>query len=164
MLLTSISHDPKFGIPKLPWIDDDVIHLCRKKESTRRKAIIANKQQHWDKYKNFRRQLSGLSDLVRRKQNDYLIAITSSLKDNYKRFWSFYRAKSKSPRIPSTISFDNQNVSTSATKANMFNSFLQSTFKTPDKFTERFTDSTPRTQERKLNSISLTQKKYLLHH
>ena len=127
-----------------PWIDGEVIYLCRKKESSRRKEIISNKQQHWDRYKDFRRQLS---DLVRRKHSDYLAAITSSLTDNPKRFWPFYRAKSKSPRIPSTISFHNQHASTAATKANMFNSFFQSTFKTQDKFTERFTDSTPTTQD-----------------
>ena len=52
----SISHDPKFGIPMLPHglTAKLSVYLCRKKESARRKAINANIQQHWDKYKDFR--------------------------------------------------------------------------------------------------------------
>ena len=66
VLSISISHDPKFGIPMLPHglTAKLSVYLCRKKESARRKAINANIQQHWDKYKDFRWHFS---DLVCRK-------------------------------------------------------------------------------------------------
>ena len=96
----------KFRIPIQcsPWIDGEVIQLCGKKASARRKAINFNKQQHWKKYKDFRRQLS---KLVRRKQSDYFAPVTFSAKHNPKRFCPFYRAKFKTSLMPSKISFDN---------------------------------------------------------
>ena len=54
--------------------------------------------------------------------------LQSELKDNPKRFWSFYGAKTKSPRIPKVVSLNNHKASTPKAKADLFNRFFASVF------------------------------------
>ena len=52
----------------------------------------------------------------------------SDLKDDPKKFWSLYGAKTKSARIPKEVCFGNQKASTPVAKANLFNHFFASVF------------------------------------
>ena len=52
----------------------------------------------------------------------------TNLKDDPKKFWSFYGAKTKSARIPKVVCFGDQNASTPVAKAYLFYRFFASVF------------------------------------
>ena len=56
----------------------------------------------------------------------------SDLKDDPKKFWSFYGAKTKSARIPYKVCCGNQKASTPVANANLFNRFFFLVFQKPN--------------------------------
>ena len=74
----------------------------------------------------------------------------TNLKDDPKKFWSFYGAKTKSARIPKVVCFGDQKASTPVAKANLFNRFFASVFQKP-------TLHTTSTQTASVNELHLIQ-------
>ncbi|XP_048586113.1 uncharacterized protein LOC125568277 [Nematostella vectensis] len=82
------SSRPKY---KLPWINTNIKREMRKKDRMHKKAIKSKNQQHWEAFK---RQRNLVSKLIKDSHNDYLNNIIgNSLKDNPKKFWSYYLHK-----------------------------------------------------------------------
>ena len=65
----------------------------------------------------------------------------TALKDDPKKFWSFYGAKTKSARIPKVVCFGDQKASTPVAKANLFNRFFASVFQKPNLLTSTSTQT-----------------------
>ena len=107
------------------WIDSEIIKLSKKKDRLWRRAKQSNSPTLWESYRILRKQIK---TATKRKYHDFLMNIQSDLKDNPKKFWSFYGAKTKSSRIPKVVCFGNQKASTPVAKANLFNRFFASVF------------------------------------
>ena len=65
----------------------------------------------------------------------------TDLKDDPKKFWSFYGAKTKSARIPKVVCFSDQKASTPVVKANLLNRFFASVFQKPNLHTTTSTQT-----------------------
>ena len=65
----------------------------------------------------------------------------TNLKDNQKKFWSLYGAKTKSARIPKVVCFGDQKASTHIAKANLINRFFASVFQKPNLHTTTSTQT-----------------------
>ena len=78
---------------------------------------------------------------TKRKYHDFPMNMQTNLKDNQKKFWSLYGAKTKSARIPKVVCFGDQKASTPVAKANLFNRFFASVFQKPNLHTTTSTQT-----------------------
>ena len=78
---------------------------------------------------------------TKRKYHDFLMNMQTNLKDNQKKFWSLYGAKTKSATIPKVVCFGDQKASTPVAKANLFNRFFASVFQKPNLHTTTSTQT-----------------------
>ena len=82
------SHIPKIKIKdknRPPWIDGSVIHLVRKKNEARKKAIRNKSPYYHEKYHLLRRQCKSIMD---KKYKQYIASLNTPLQENPKRFWA----------------------------------------------------------------------------
>ena len=99
------------GRNPLPWIDGNILHKIKKKESIRRKMKKDSSGSLERKYKSMR---SKVKKLLRERRETYFQSVDGSFKVNPKRFWSVLKRKNKSCSIPNQISaparlFEGQN-------------------------------------------------------
>ncbi|XP_068713176.1 uncharacterized protein [Montipora foliosa] len=90
------SHIPKIKLKNVntpPWIDKEVLHLLKKKETSRRTAKRLNGEHHFEKFRELRR---ASKKLINKKVKEYNESLGKSVKENPKRFWSHFRHKTKS--------------------------------------------------------------------
>ena len=66
--------------------------------------------------------------LINTKQKEYIGSLGDSLKENPKRFWNYYRSKTKSNSIPANVTYSNKTFVSGLEKADAFNRFFFSTF------------------------------------
>ena len=122
------SHIPKIKIRDAntpPWIDKEVRHLLKKKETTRR----ATKKHHdnvrfLEKFSALRKEVKTLINV---KQKEYNESLGDSLKENPKRFWNYFRRKTKSNSIPANVTYNNETFASGPDKADAFKWFFFST-------------------------------------
>ena len=107
------------------WIDGEIIKLSKKKKRLLKQAKQSNSAVHWDNYRLIRKQIK---TATKRKYRELLKDLQSDLKDDPKKFWNFYRSKTKSARIPKVVHLGSVKASTPAAKANLFNHFFASVF------------------------------------
>ena len=88
-----------------PWIDSDVKHLLKKKETARRRAASSHNTSDRAKYVELRR---ASKRLIETKHREYMETLGQSIQDNPKRFWGHFRAMSKTNSVPSTVTHSNQ--------------------------------------------------------
>ena len=122
------SHIPKTKLRDIntpPWINGPVMHLVRKKNEARKKAITTNSTYYREKYQSLRRQCKSL---IRSNYQEYIDSLNMSMRKNPKRFWSFYKNKKKSPSIPTTVKFCNQTYRSAPDQAEAFNTYFHSVF------------------------------------
>ena len=126
---------PKFKIkdPAAPgWIDAEVRHLQNKKKSAWKKAVASNLAQHWATFRKLRNTYKNLLTL---KYKQYINNLGSTLADNPKRFWSFFRQKTKSKSLPQMVKNDNGQTATDAKdKATLFNAYFHSVLTPPKNY------------------------------
>ena len=79
-----------------PWIDKEVRHLLKRKESGRA-AKKDNSAFYLEKFRILRKESKAL---INRKLKEYHTSLGDSLKVNTKRFGSYFRHKTKSNSIP----------------------------------------------------------------
>ena len=92
----------------------------------------------WDNYRAKRKQIK---TATKRKYHDFLMNMQTNLKNDPKKFWSFYGANTKSARIPKVVCFGDQKASIPAAKANLFNRFFASVFQKPNLHTTTSTQT-----------------------
>ena len=122
------THVPKVKVTisdEPPWIDREVRHMCNKKSTLYKKAKAKNTEYHWRKYN---RQRNDVKSLVKRKHDDYIASLGDLCKSNPKKFWSFFRCKTKSRSTPSIIRIDSIELSDARAKASAFNNYFCSVF------------------------------------
>ncbi|CAB4043417.1 Hypothetical predicted protein, partial [Paramuricea clavata] len=115
------------------WIDGDVINLSKCKNRMWKKAKKSNLTSDWENYRTIRKQLK---TLTKKKYREHLATMQDELKDNPSKFWSFYRATTKTARIPKIVHLSGEKASTPSAKADMFNKFFASVFQKSDHGTE----------------------------
>lgn len=128
----AISFIPKINIKNPnspPWFDAEVLHLSRKKENVRQKALRNNNPNTWSSYRRLR---NSLRSMVNRKYNNYINDTFNAVSSNPKRFWGLVQSKRKSKLMPSCITSDDSTVSSPSLKAQLFNQFFHSNFTATD--------------------------------
>ena len=83
-----------------PWIDKEVLLLIKKKNRTLRKAKLKDSVNLWERFRELRRQVK---KMVKFKKRSHLTKLSSSLRDNSRKLWSYYKAITKTTRIPGLI-------------------------------------------------------------
>ena len=89
------------GRNPLPWINSDILHKIKKKESIRRKLKVNPTTYLKEKYRSLRSQIK---KLLRESREIYFGSFDSSFKVNPKWFCSVLKQKSKSGYIPDRVS------------------------------------------------------------
>ena len=135
------------------WIDSEIIKLSKQKYRLWKRAKQSNSPILWDNYRAKRKQIK---TATKRKYHDFLMNMQTDLKDDPKKFWSFYGAKTKSARIPKVVCFGDQKASTPVAKANLFNRFFVSVFQKPNLHT---TTSTQTATDNELHLIQTSESK-----
>ena len=111
------------------WIDSEVRHLQNKKYTAWKRAKRTDSEHHWSRFKKLRNRLK---NLITAKYDQYIDGFGATLVDNPKRFWSFFRSKTRSKSLPQVISDDNGVAASSPKeKATLFNNYFYSVFTQP---------------------------------
>ena len=83
-----------------PWIDKEVRHLLKRKESARRAAKKHNSAFYLEKFRILSKESKAL---INRKLKEYHTSLGDSLKVDPKRVWNYFRHKTKSNSIPANV-------------------------------------------------------------
>ena len=108
-----------------PCIDKEVQHLLKRKESARRAAKKHNSAFYLEKFRILRIESKAL---INRKLKDYHISLGDSLKVTPKRFWSYFRHKTKSNSIPANVTYGGRQISSGVEMAEAFDKYFYFTF------------------------------------
>ena len=106
-----------------PWIDKEVRRLLKRKESARRAAKKHNSTYYLEKFRILRKESKAL---INRKLKEYHTSLGDSLKVNPKRFWSYFRHKTKSKSIPVNVVYGGGQISSGVEMAEAFNKYFYS--------------------------------------
>ena len=110
------------------WIDADIRHLQNKKETAWRKAKKTDSPQSWESFRKLRNRLK---NLIHEKYTDYVNSLGAMISENPKRFWSYFRSKTRTRSLPQVIKSNSCTASEAADKAQLFNSYFYSVFTKP---------------------------------
>ena len=129
----SISKSVDDNVPKItivnsedpPWFDGEVKHSLNRKKTAHRKAKRVDSEHAWTQYRLIR---NSTKTLLRSKYNHYINSLADSCKNNPKRFWSYFKRKTSSKSIPTTVRNDHTESDDPAVKATLFNEYFASVF------------------------------------
>jgi len=107
------------------WFDGEMRHMTNKKKTAWKRAKKSNTATAWAKFRAVRNETCAL---VRVKQESFLNSLAVTCKENPKRFWSYFKSKTKNHSLPDEIHNDNLSCSDPQDKATMFNSYFVSLF------------------------------------
>ena len=85
------------GRNPVPWVDGNILHKIKKKESIRRKMKKDPSGSLQRKYKSMH---SEVKKILRESREKFFQSVDNSFKANPKRFWSVLKHKNKSHSIP----------------------------------------------------------------
>jgi hypothetical protein len=111
------------------WIDEDVRHAGNQKEALWRRAKATNSSKLWAKFRSIRNKYK---NLLTNKYNAFINGMGEVIKDNPKRFWSYFKSKSQYKSLPHVVKGANGSASSPQDKASLFNNYFFSVFTTPD--------------------------------
>jgi len=113
-----------------PWYDSDCDRIRREKEKWRKRARASNDEQHLRKFRSLRKQFKQtMNEKMRLSvEDDADDALIS------KRFWSHVKSKSKSARIPETVSYGSRLRNKPADQAALFNEYFYEQFSEPSNY------------------------------
>ena len=107
-----------------PWIDKEVLLSIRKKNRTRRrKAKLKDSINFWERFGELRRQVK---KMVKFKKRSHFSKLSYSLRDNPRKFWSYYKTIIKTTRIPGVINHESVQATKPIDQANLFNVMFHS--------------------------------------
>ena len=99
--------------------------MLKRKESARCPAKKHNSAFYLEKFRILRKESKAL---INRKLKEYHTSLGDSLKVNPKRFWSYFRHKTKSNSIPANVTYGGRQISSGVEMAEAFNKYFYSTF------------------------------------
>ena len=109
-----------------PWLDGETRHLHNQKMTAWRRAKKSDKADHWARFRELRNKLSSL---ISRKHQDFINSLAEQVRTNTKRFWSYFRSKTKSRAMPNCLKKGDIVITDSAEMASEFNDYFYSVFK-----------------------------------
>ena len=112
-----------------PWFDSEVRHMSSKKNNVWKIAKASDLKEDWDKFKKIRNKLKSV---LRKKYRCFVDNLGEMSKSNPKRFWTFFRNKTKSKSLPCKIQNDSAGSADPQSKACLFNDYFKSVFKQVD--------------------------------
>lgn len=112
-----------------PWFDSEARHIVNRKHTAWRRAKSQNTEATWSRYRRIRNETR---ILLKAKHNSYIASLDQICKDNPKRFWSFFRSKTKSHALPTVLMDGDRELTSPLEKANLFNEYFCSVFTQPD--------------------------------
>ena len=86
----------------LPWVNSLILHNIKKKNSLRKKIKRSSSLSEHVK-KRFRDLRANIKRMLRESRKEYINSICTSREHNPKRFWSFFKLKSKVSHIPGKV-------------------------------------------------------------
>ena len=110
------------------WIDAEVRHLRNKKETAWRRAKREDSPESWASFRKLRNRLK---NMIHDKHTDYINSFGTTIEDNPKRFWSFFRSKTQTRSLPQVVKNQSTSASDAREKAQLFNSYFYSVFTHP---------------------------------
>ena len=135
---------PKFTVKSSrdpPWFDAECRKLTKQKRILWKKAKKRNTEHLWQRYRVLRNHVKAVLKL---KYDSYITSLGDLCIENPKRFWSFFRSKTRSHSIPVEITDGNSKCSNAKEKATLFNNYFSSLFTHSDNLTPNFvTPTTP---------------------
>ena len=121
------NHIPKFTVKNEyhpPWFDSECLVKCKEKDKLH-KLFKQNKTMKSElKFKTFRREYKTVIKNKMRANLDY-----SDRNILTKKFWSHVKSSKNSSRIPEVISYEGVTATDPLAKANMFNKYFISNFR-----------------------------------
>jgi hypothetical protein len=108
-----------------PWFDGQARHLVNRKKSAWRAAKKRGGQRLWAKYRALRNEVK---TTLRGKYDAYILSLADECKTNPKKFWSFFKAKTKSRSTPAVVRNDMIECTDAREKAKLFNAHFVSVF------------------------------------
>ena len=118
-----------------PWSDSEARHLINRKNSAWRAAKKKGGERLWAKYRALRNEVKVT---LGRKYESFVLSLADLCKTNPKKFWSFFKAKTKSRSTPEIIHKDNVECTEAHDRAELFNAHFVSVFNSnvsvPDAF------------------------------
>ena len=120
-----------------PWINGDIVHALRKKESARQKFLSSPTDSLRAKFRELRAKVK---NMIKESRTNFFNSLDSDLRNNPKRFWSVFKLSSKESNFPDTmsrgvgegVSTPTRTASSPADIASMFNEYFTSVFSTKD--------------------------------
>jgi hypothetical protein len=119
---------PKRAVRKYlspPWIDGEVTHAIRKKNTLHKRAKQKGSEVIWERFHEKRREVKYL---IRSKRAAYLRNISNSCSSEPNLFWSYFNRLTRHSSIPDTVEFNGNTYSDTKTKAEAFNTYFTSVF------------------------------------
>ena len=110
---------------RTPWITKEILNKITKKKRLWRKLKANPSEILSRKFKELRRSVK---QLVRSENKRYLEHLSSQLKVNPKRFWSYHSIKSKSKRLPDVNTYNRRSAIKPHEQATLFNIHFHSVF------------------------------------
>ena len=115
----------KFVTP--PWIDGEVRHAIKKKNSLLKKAKQKDNNDIWEKFREKRKEVKYL---IRSKRTTFLQEISDSCFSHPNRFGGYFNRLTKRSTIPDTVELNGSSYTNSEDKATAFNTYFSSVFNT----------------------------------
>ena len=120
-----------------PWINGEIIHTIRKKETVRQKLKRSPTKSLNDKFKELRTKVKGM---VSESRANFFNSLDTTIRLHPKRFWSIFKLKNKTASIPERVNWGNNDRSASSSSddvtsastprniAELFNNYFISVF------------------------------------
>ena len=112
-----------------PWIDAEARHLHNVKHTAWSRAKRSNKPGDWSKFKQIRNKLK---NTLRTKHKTFMAGISEAVSKNPKRFWTYFKFKTKQKSIPNTIELNSILSSDNKEKCELFNTHFHASFNPSD--------------------------------
>ena len=124
--LVYFSSSPREGaLLSPPWIDGEVTHAIRKKNTLHKRAKQKGNVVTWERFREKRRKVKYL---IRSKRMAYLKSISNSHSSDPNRFWSYFNRLTRHSNIPESVELNGSTCSDTITKADAFNTYFTSVF------------------------------------
>ena len=119
---------PKFVVRNSnepPWFDAEMRHLMNCKKTAWRRAKQLNSETAWARFRTLRNRVKSA---LKTKYAAFIESLESTCKQNPKRFWTFFKSKTKTRALPSVLCDENTECIHARDKAHLFNNYFAQVF------------------------------------
>ena len=106
----------------VPWVDKDVIMLRNKRNTVWRSFKRTHRPSQWIKYKHLR---NALNKLLKRKYKTYVKGLGHDIRENPRKFCSFFNCKRGKPPIPTAVYWGNRSADSPRGRCTLMSTFTR---------------------------------------